>query len=671
MNPATPHFKRAWYSASIDDFRAADIDDVVNQLSGSGTFDVNLDQKEAWRSQCELLQPALEGKSGQLYFEFEIPRMGNRADVVLFMQGRVLVLEFKAGSKMFVGQDFDQAYDYALDLKYFHEGSHQRGIVPMLVATEAPPEPLELLAHPRQPGLYQPLRVAGSNLRAAIELALDELGGGETADAGSWERSRYLPTPTIVEAARALYAGHNVNDITRSDAGAEHLGRTRDYLREVARRKRSEGGKAICFVTGVPGAGKTLVGLDLAASKQGRAAAEDHVHCVYLSGNGPLVDVLREALARDSVDRAKEQGEMLLKGAARTKVKTFIQNIHHFRDEYLKDIVNPPADHVVIFDEAQRSWDKKQASNFMKRKRNIEGFDQSEPEFLLSCMERHTDWALVVCLVGGGQEINTGEAGIAEWLESLARSQDKWEVHVSPRLREDEYAARAALAQAAARTEVRYSDELHLAVSVRSYRAEKLSDFVTALLDLEEDKARQLLREIDVNKYPIWLTRSLPQARNWLRWQASGSERYGLLVSSQAERLKPYAVDVRTKIDYVKWFLNDKEDVRSSYYLEDVATQFHVQGLELDWTCVCWDGDFRHVNGSWSNHAFRGKKWERINAPERREYQKNAYRVLLTRARQGMVLCVPEGSKVDPTRNPEYYDGTYEYLRSLRIPELP
>ncbi len=662
---ASTLIERAWFQTPIEALGQLSAADIVDKLSGRSEFDLSLEQKRAWHRQAELLQPALAGMRGKIYFEFEIPRMGRRADAVLSMQGRLLVLEFKDGAKSFLGADLDQACDYALDLKYFHEGSHELRIVPMLVATAATPVAFALTEHPRQQGVYWPLRVAGIDLRAAIEHVLAEIPSDPDFRVDAWENSRYSPTPTIVEAARALYAGHRVEDIVRNDAGGEHLRRTHGYLRDLAERMRKSGGKAISFVTGVPGAGKTLVGMNLATENPGATNAEK-TNCVYLSGNGPLVDVLREALARDHVVRQLERGRRLRKGEARTKVKSFIQNIHHFRDEYIKDRKNPPADHVVIFDEAQRSWNLQQTRNFLKRRKRIDDFPMSEPEFLLSCMDRHEDWAAVVCLVGEGQEINTGEAGIGEWLRSAARSFGHWEVHVSPNLGHDEYGARKALASV---ERIHYSEDLHLRVSVRSFRAERLSDFVNALLDHEAESARRLLDDIR-DRYPIVLTRDLRRARAWLREQASGGERYGLLVSSHAERLKPHAVDVRTPVDPVKWFLDGKDDVRSSYYLEDAATQFHVQGLELDWACVCWDGDFRRVEGGWSNHSFRKNRWQRINNEARRAYQKNAYRVLLTRARQGMVICVPEGAATDPTRRTEYYDGTYAYLEGAGIPAL-
>lgn len=659
--------KRAWFEDSIAAFGRCRPEDVVNRLSGRSSFDVTLEQKRAWHGSVELLQPALAGMQGRVYFEFEIPRMGSRADVVLFMQGRLLVLEFKVGAKTFAGADLDQACDYALDLKYFHEGSHGLPIVPMLVATEARPAKIEMKEYDRQQGVYQPMRVAGADLREAIEAALAALPAVDV-DVGAWENSRYSPMPSIVEAARALYAGHEVQDITRNDAGGLNLQQTHAYLVDLAERTRADGGKAICFVTGVPGAGKTLAGLNLATEKLGVADGAQ-INGVYLSGNAPLVNVLREALARDSIAREQEKGGKMTKNKARTEVKTFIQNIHHFRDDYRKDTENPPTERIVIFDESQRCWDKQRLDNFLNRWNPGTGLEKSEAEFLLSCMDRHKDWAVVVCLVGEGQEIKAGEAGIAEWLTALAQSFPHWEIHVASQIGKNEYKAREALASASRANRTHYSDRLHLSVSMRSFRAENLSNFVNALLEHEDGQTRELLEQISKD-YPIRLTRDLGRAREWLREQASGSERYGLLVSSQAERLKPYAVDVRVRIDPVKWFLNGKDDVRSSYYLEDVATEFEVQGLELDWACVCWDGDFRHVEGGWSNHSFRGKKWQRINNTEGQACQRNAYRVLLTRARQGMVICVPEGTAADPTRSADYYDGTYAYLRSAGIPEL-
>ena len=337
--------------------------------------------------------------------------------------------------------------------------------------------------------------------------------------------------------------------------------------------------------------------------------------------------------------------------------------MHHYRDEYLND-VRPPFDHVAIFDEAQRAWNLTQTANFMKRRKSVPNFKQSEPEFLISCLDRHKDWGVVVCLVGGGQEINTGEAGISEWIEAINKSFPDWHVYVSDRLTDNEYAAGKALDLLDKHKNVSFSKDLHLSVSLRSFRAENLSQLIKNILDLEVADAQRNYKLLK-RKYPVVITRNLSKAKEWLKTQARGSERVGIVVSSQAERLRPHAIDVKSPMDPIHWFLNGKEDVRSSYYLESVATEFHIQGLELDWICVTWDADFRHAQNGWNHHSFVGSKWHHIRKEERKQYLKNAYRVLLTRARQGMVIVVPPGDINDPTRNPEYYDPTFEYLQEI------
>jgi hypothetical protein len=558
--------------------------------------------------------------------------------------------------------DLDQVVDYALDLKHFHETSHDVPVVPILVATEARAVTVQAAMDGAVPNLLLPMRCTPGTLGQGIALAL-ELTEGPEIDAETWVRGRYKPTPTIVEAAMALYARHSVADISRSDAA--NLGHTSGFVNQVIARARQEGRKAICFVTGVPGAGKTLVGLDVATQSTN---AEAELHAVYLSGNGPLVQVLQEALARDRKRREEEQGRSLGIGEARRQVKSFIQSVHHFRDDGLADTA-PPIDHVAIFDEAQRAWNREQTASFMQRKRGQAGFDLSEPEFLISCLDRHPTWAVVVCLVGNGQEINTGEAGIAEWLGSVERRFPEWEVYVSPELGLGDATVAALKAQVQARDKLHEAPSLHLATSVRSFRSERYSEFVNRLLDLDVDGAKALLPEATA-RFPLRVTRNLAAAKAWLRARARGSERYGIVVSSEAQRLRPHAIDVRVKVDPVHWFLAGKEDTRSSYYLEDVATEFQVQGLELDWTCVVWDGDLRHAGDAWTHHSFVGDRWTKIHKDDRRAYLVNAYRVLLTRARQGTVIVVPEGDAADPTRAPAFYDPVYDYLRAVGVPEF-
>lgn len=655
---------RAWYSSSIDDFIKASEAEIFAQLSANSQFSVLNTQRDAWLVQIPLLKEQLCGLDGSVLIEFTIPRMGRRIDVVVISGPVVFAIEFKVGESAFDRASLDQVWDYALDLKNFHEASHEASIVPILVATEAK-DAGSFTIRVDADHVYHPLQCSAAGLRRLINLILEHVADKADLDGPCWAKASYRPTPTIVEAARALYAQHSVEAIARYDAGAKNLHITSRRIEEIVDEARSKGMKVICFVTGVPGAGKTLVGLNVATRRRDK---DQPTHAVFLSGNGPLVQVLREALTRDEVERRKTKQEKFKKGTIRGAIESFIQNVHHFRDDGLID-EGPPADHVVIFDEAQRAWNQKQTSNFMSRKKGRAGFSQSEPEFLISCMDRHQDWAVVVCLVGGGQEINTGEAGISSWLEAIQSAFPEWHMYISSKLADVEYAAGHVLEDIQQRPNTHFDDNLHLAVSMRSFRAERVSSFVKSVLDCEKEAARELFAGIS-ERYPITITRDLGLAKSWVRSKARGSERYGLIASSKAQRLKPHAIDIRVDVDPVHWFLNDRDDTRSSFYLEDAATEFQVQGLELDWTCVSWDGDLRFNGSHWSFHDFRGNRWTNISNLDNQKYLRNAYRVLLTRARQGMVIFVPAGVTDDPTRSPAFYDSTFEYLRELGIPVL-
>jgi len=653
---------RSWYGAAIGDFLTSEADDILGKLSrhaGDGHF---ADQRDAWLGQIDFLHTQLKGLEGWVFFEFNIPRMGRRVDVILVLGSVIFALEFKVGETTYDRAAIEQVWDYALDLKNFHEASHNVAIAPILVATDAEPMSAKFEADPDN--VYRPILTNAANLRKTLELGLS-IAEGSALDAQAWARASYKPTPTIIEAARVLYAHHSVEAIECYDAGKENLAVTSRRIDELVEEARDKRQKYICFVTGVPGAGKTLVGLNVATQRR-----DEHspTHAVFLSGNGPLVKVLCEALTRDEHQRCKARKDKTRKGAIRKRVESFIQNVHHFRDEGLRD-PSKPDEHVVIFDEAQRAWDLRMTASFMKRKKNRPGFLQSEPEFLISYMDRHADWAVIICLVGGGQEINTGEAGIAPWLDAVMKHFPHWKMFISSRLHDSEYAAGNTLEAAQSTSQTHLDDSLHLAVSMRSFRAENVSAFVKALLDCERKAAKEAFSKLSL-RFPIVLSRDLEMAKAWVRSQARGTERYGLLASSKAMRLKPHAVDIRVDVDPVHYFLNDREDVRSSFYLEDAATEFQVQGLELDWTCVTWDADFRFNGKGWNHHDFRGSSWNNIKKSELQNYLRNAYRVLLTRARQGMVVFVPAGESSDPTRSPAFYDSTFNYLTELGIPEI-
>jgi len=584
--------------------------------------------------------------------------MGKRADALLVAANIIFVIEFKAGASGHTSVALDQVEDYALDLKNSHEGSHIAPVVPVLVSTNAESRPILELTFAADL-VASPVGTNKSDLGKLIDVTC-AAGAFPNLDIDEWMATGYRPTPTIVQAAEILYRTHSVIDISRSDAGAKNLQETNVSVSSVIDRARQKSAKAICFVTGVPGSGKTLAGLNIAT----RRSVEHHdEHAVFLSGNGPLVDVLREALTRDKATR-----EGVSKKAAEREVRSFIQNIHHFRDDYVGNSAIP-LEKVVVFDEAQRAWTRKQAASFMQRKRGQPDFDMSEPEFLISVMDRHPDWCTIVCLVGGGQEINTGEAGISEWISALEIRFPSWEVHISPRMVLPEYGSKSQVEQFLASPRVHSDEHFHLAVSMRSFRAEALSELVGHIIDNEPEAARATYRSIEV-AYPIYLTRDLSKARTWLRSQARGTERFGLVASSGAQRLRAEGVHIKAKIEPANWFLNHSADVRSSYYLEDVASEFAIQGLELDWVGVCWDGDFYHKDGRWVCQNFKGTRWQFVNDESRRLYLKNAYRVLLTRARQGMILFVPRGEASDRTRPSSFYDGTVKFLRECGIPML-
>ena len=653
--------KRSYYSESIRGFLEKDELAILGELTRNNEFATETTQTDAWEFQIRFLKATLTDREGHIYFEYAIPRMGKRIDAIVVDSNVIFVLEFKVGQKEFLPSDIDQVWDYGLDLKNFHETSHQSFVAPVLIPTLAKPiAPIEEIVSATDK-LFKPIKASVCEFKN-LYLSILAIADGDDIDHGNWASGRYSPTPTIIEAATALYNQHSVENISRKDASAKNLRLTTRAVTEIISDAKKNNEKAICFVTGVPGAGKTLVGLDIATKYLDSAGTD---RSVFLSGNGPLVAILTEALARDSVLREKQKGRKLTKGVARSNVKVFIQNVHHYRDEYLKD-QSAPVDHVAIFDEAQRAWNWEQTANFMKRKKGVPNFARSEPEFLISCLDRHEDWAVIVCLVGGGQEINRGEAGIREWLESIDRSFRDWKIYLSDRLEDSEYEAAEAISTLDALDSIRRHEDLHLGVSMRSFRAERVSSFVKNVLDLEVESAKQDLAAFR-KKYPIALTRDISVAKEWLREKARGNERYGLVVSSNAQRLKPLAIDVKSPMNPVNWFLESKNDVRSSYYLEDVATEFHVQGLELDWACVTWDADFRFAGSDWTTHSFVGDKWHKVKKEERKQYLKNAYRVLLTRARQGMVIVVPFGAATDHTRKSEYYDVTYNYLASLGL----
>lgn len=651
-----------YYSDSISNFLSKSAETIIGEISVNGRLGHINTELFAWEFQIKILKKILVNINGHLFFEFSIPRMGKRIDCLLIVDNIVFILEFKVGEKEYLSHNIEQVWDYALDLKNFHKPSHNIQIVPILISTKAKSLPFQIISTSHNDNLVNPIKCNGENLESTLNIIIQHNSNNdEKIDVDEFINGSYSPTPTIIEAAINLFNSHNVKEITRNDAEAINLNKTTEYISQSIDDAKTNRKKIICFVTGVPGAGKTLVGLKVATEHLDK---ERKNTCVFLSGNKPLVDILQEALSRDKVKQEKAKGNKITKKLAKESVKAFIQIIHHYRDEYIRDS-KAPFDHVAIFDEAQRAWTKEQTVKFMSQKKGINNFEFSEPEFLISCLDRHKDWAVIICLVGGGQEINTGEAGISEWIEAIKNKFPLWETRISSNLFEYEYNAQDSIKELALNSSVIYNSDLHLSVSMRSFRAEFQSKLIKEILDIDEN-AINTLKKIK-NKFPIVITRDLSKAKLWLKEKARGSERYGIVVSSQANRLKPLAIDVKTQINHINWFLDGKEDIRSSCFLEDAATEFQVQGLELDWACVIWDGDLRFSNDGWKSYSFIGNKWQNIHKDTRKKYLKNAYRVLLTRARQGLIIVVPEGDIEDHTRKPEIYNSTYNYLKSIGI----
>lgn len=647
---------RAYYSASVEKFLNDREDFILGQLTRHHQFALEDLQRNAWIDQISILKQALvELPDSHLAFEYAIPRMGKRVDVVILYQGVIFVLEFKVGERAFTNAAIEQVLDYSVDLKNFHEQSHQRAIIPIIVATEALDGNPELNKYADR--VYHPSRSNKNNFIAHVKQIAKAINERNPIAPSEWLDSIYKPTPTIIEAAQALYKGHSVKEISRSDSGAINLGATSDAISEIINTSKTNKRKSICFITGVPGAGKTLAGLNIANERHN---VDEGEHAVFLSGNGPLVEVLQEALARNEVLEKKGSEQKLTKLQALTKTKAFIQNIHHFRDDAIQNLKSP-VERVAVFDEAQRAWTLEKTKSFMSQKKGVQGFDLSEPEFLISVLDRHEDWATVICLVGGGQEINTGEAGLPEWFSAIQKNYPHWDVYVSNKLTDQEYTNGKNIYSSLTDKQLTVKNELHLSVSLRSYRSEKLASFVKALLDTNLEEARSIYKHLK-NDYPIVVTRNIDAAKQWLRSSARGGEGLGLIASSGAHRLKPYGIHIKAPIEPKTWFLNDKSDVRSAGFLEDVATEFDIQGLELDWTCVAWDANLRKTVDGWEFKNFRGTEWQNINDDIRRRYLLNAYRVLLTRARQGMVIFIPEGDKLDRTRKPEFYDPLFQYF---------
>lgn len=651
---------KAYYCNSIPGFIDDSSTNIVGQLV-KHSFEVNKDQSDAWENQINELQKRLEEcqMEGDIIFEYDIVRLGKRIDVILLIRHMVFSLEFKNGKNVFTAQDAQQAEDYAIDIKNFHKESENLYVCPILIATDANPYP-KVQSSDCYPD--KQIHLQRENIETLVPKisTLSQMYGDDGAiDFEKWFNSPYYPTPTIISAAVEAYSSHNLSEIAQSEAGQENINQCEEKINAVIDYAKTNKKKCVCFVTGVPGAGKTLVGLDVVAKNLDKQV--DNLS-VYLSGNGPLVEVLREALKRSV--RAQKK----LNRETEAAINALIQSSFAFKKDNASHR-RPTAENILIFDEAQRVWNQEK----MTRKHNDPTMAVSEPHLLYSIMDRHEDWAVMICLVGLGQDIYDGEVGINEWFRCGIEDYPGWELFYSPEIFsqvEDKNIDKAMIMSC---DRCHTINELHLKTSIRSFRADKQCQFVDSLLDNDPEKAKEIYQLIS-DKYPVYVTRDYNKAKKWVKAQVRGSQRCGVLACSSAQRLKPEGIYVPTEIDVKNWFLAPSDDLRSSNMLEVVASEFKVQGLEIDWAIVCWDADLRRSKDGtdWDHYSFRGTKWMHRNRPELKRYLLNSYRVLLTRARQGMVLFVPKGidPEEDPTRDTKYYDGIYEYLIKCGIKVL-
>ncbi len=663
----------SYFRTSIAGFMAVSDSEVLAQLTlgyaRSGFARMHTDLPLTWWDDLAALRRVLETvgaeREWQVLLEFSVPRKERRLDVVLLTGSAIILLECKRGA---ANHDaVRQVEEYALLLHYFHQPSDQRRIYPIVVSATAisgsHASAFGLaqgeLGFPTLPSFWiAPTQITLWDALPGLLTSIAE-GHASATDGEAWDDGRYCPTPTIIDAALALRSGLKIHEIAHSEAAEHDIETVTEEIREIVFKAQAEQSHAICFLTGVPGSGKTLVGLSLAHLSESRT---DAIH--FMSGNGPLVSVLQELFKQQAMRDGVPAAPALM------QAKTLIENVHVFARTYTdQDQDRAPSNHVIIFDEAQRAWNLTQ--NLRKFARNY-----SEPEMLLKIMERHKDWAVVIALVGGGQEINDGEAGLEEWGKALHGSHREWRVFASPEVIAggSSTAGHTLFGTASPRSPVRQRETLHLRTSNRSLRADNLARWVNHVLDGEVEGAAAL--EI-TRRFPIFLTRSLEGARGCLKRESLGNSRFGLVASSGAARLRAEGLepssDFHAAYPWHHWYLAPRADIRSSFSCEVFATEFEIQGLELDWIGLCWSGDFIWSGGRWLARDMRHgqqSKWGLIRKSEQQKFRQNAYRVLLTRARQGMVIYVPAGDAADPTRQPAELDDTAAYLLRCGVTEL-
>jgi hypothetical protein len=587
--------------------------------------------------------------------------MGKRTDNILLYKGVIYVLEFKIGSDAYENAALKQVEGYAIDLKNFQEGSRNCKLVPILISTDAPNYENKIVLY--EDGVCKPLRANATNLHKVILNAAKNFVEPEI-DSIRWENSGYNPTPTIIEASQALYNSHTVQEITRKDVVGITFDQTCESVDKIISKSKKELKKSIVFVTGVPGSGKTLVGLTVASKYQD---VKNNERAVYISGTATLISILQEALVRDKVARSSK----LKKIDVRKEVVTLFQYLLHYRKEIIEHPEQKPSEKIVVFDEAQRMWNQEQLDKEIKIKLRRSATEKSEPDLLIGHIDMHADWAVIICLIGGGQEIHKGEYGTVEWLKSVGANFPHWDVYLPTIITSREYLGNVPAEEALKGVNYQFIDELHLKTSTRSFRAENLSKLINHLLDRETTEAEKIVKELK-EKYPLFITRDLKTAKNWVKNKARGNDRYGLFTIALSHRLYPDGIVKRGPKEFNAqgWWLDSEEYVDSSFALEIPCTEFFSQGLELDWAIFAWDACFIPKDSDWNYRRFIRKEWKTMQKSEEKRNLKNAFRVLLTRARQGMIIFVPKGDSNDKTRLPEFYDSICNYLKKIGVEEI-
>jgi len=663
----------SFYRSSVSEFLEVSEGEVIARLSleyaKRGYTSQYSDQTLTWERDLRSLRIALlqcmqsDVSSGGwgILLEFSIPRKEMRIDAVLLIKSEIVILEAKTGAAF--SEARSQLQEYALLLHYFHKASADCRIVPIIVSPQSSEPDIDVLNQYEmfpQLATYWINKVVTTSWQSLSNiLRIVANRSGNQINNEIWNDSPYHPVPSIIEAAIALKSGLSIREIAHSEASEHEISAVRQRIQGYVDSARTGGHHVICFLTGVPGSGKTLVGLSLAHSHENQANA---IH--FMSGNGPLVKVLQHLFTQEGRKRGADAVN------ARIEAKTLIENVHVFARYHMDDNLRCPSNHAIIFDEAQRAWNRAQNKKKFNR-------DYSEPEMLLGVMERHQDWAAIIALVGGGQEINDGEAGLEEWGRALAQSSKNWTVYASPEVLEGgpSTAGHRLFDNETERIEVRTHSELHLRTSNRSLRAEKLATWVNYVLDGNATEAAAL-RIAD--KFPIFLSRDLNETRRKLREQKIGPIRYGLVGSSSAARLRAEGLEPNSTFhaDYPweQWYLASETDLRSSFQCEVFATEFEIQGLELDWIGLCWGGDFvwSGLRGWQLRKLLPGpnNRWVAIKNKDKQTFRRNAYRVLLTRARQGMIIFVPKGNPDDSTNSPKDFQATAGFLLECGVTAL-